>query len=146
MPFCPNCGKEVSKDTKFCPKCGQSLDRDEAPSLDNKERELRRLAAIQEEIRGHRKSMNVTTLLAVLLGGILLCGFGHIYVGRIGRGLAFLFADLAVGIVTILLFTQGALPLCFIVGAGNLALWIWQIVDARRLCREHNRRISIEYQ
>lgn len=23
MPFCPNCGKEVSKDTKFCPECGK---------------------------------------------------------------------------------------------------------------------------
>ena len=25
MPFCPNCGKEVSEDTKFCPKCGNRL-------------------------------------------------------------------------------------------------------------------------
>ena len=25
MPFCPNCGKEVSKDTKFCPECGKPL-------------------------------------------------------------------------------------------------------------------------
>jgi hypothetical protein len=25
MPFCPNCGKEVSEDTKFCPQCGQNL-------------------------------------------------------------------------------------------------------------------------
>lgn len=25
MPFCPNCGKEVTEDTKFCPKCGNRL-------------------------------------------------------------------------------------------------------------------------
>ena len=25
MSFCPNCGKEVSEDTKFCPKCGKRL-------------------------------------------------------------------------------------------------------------------------
>ncbi|MDH5781887.1 MAG: zinc-ribbon domain-containing protein, partial [Dehalococcoidia bacterium] len=25
MPFCPNCGKEVSEDTNFCPKCGKRL-------------------------------------------------------------------------------------------------------------------------
>ncbi|MBA7503107.1 hypothetical protein ES706_01714 [subsurface metagenome] len=25
MPFCPNCGKEVSEDAKFCPKCGKRL-------------------------------------------------------------------------------------------------------------------------
>lgn len=146
MPFCPNCGKEVGEGVKFCPECGQKLDRDEGPSRDSNERELRRLAAIHEEIRERRKSMNVTTLLAVLLGGIILCGFGHIYVGRIRRGLAILFADLTLGIPSILLFIKGELSLCFIVSAGSLALWIWQIVDARRICREHNRRISIEYQ
>ncbi|MBA7503109.1 hypothetical protein ES706_01716 [subsurface metagenome] len=25
MPFCPNCGKEVSEDMEFCPECGQRL-------------------------------------------------------------------------------------------------------------------------
>jgi len=25
LPFCPNCGKEVSEDTKFCPQCGRQL-------------------------------------------------------------------------------------------------------------------------
>jgi len=25
MPFCPECGKEVSEDTKFCPHCGKPL-------------------------------------------------------------------------------------------------------------------------
>ena len=25
MPFCPNCGTEVSEDTRFCPQCGRPL-------------------------------------------------------------------------------------------------------------------------
>jgi len=25
MPFCPNCGKEVSSDSAFCPSCGSNL-------------------------------------------------------------------------------------------------------------------------
>ena len=25
MPFCPNCGKEVSEDIKFCPECGRQF-------------------------------------------------------------------------------------------------------------------------
>jgi hypothetical protein len=25
MPFCPDCGKEVSEDTRFCPECGRPL-------------------------------------------------------------------------------------------------------------------------
>jgi len=25
MPFCANCGKEISKDTKFCPESGRQL-------------------------------------------------------------------------------------------------------------------------
>lgn len=26
MPFCPNCGKEVSSDSAFCPSCGSNLE------------------------------------------------------------------------------------------------------------------------
>jgi RNA polymerase subunit RPABC4/transcription elongation factor Spt4 len=26
MPFCPNCGKEVSEDMEFCPECGEKLE------------------------------------------------------------------------------------------------------------------------
>ena len=25
MPFCPNCGNEVSQNDKFCPQCGNRL-------------------------------------------------------------------------------------------------------------------------
>jgi len=25
MPFCPNCGKEISEDMTFCPECGRQL-------------------------------------------------------------------------------------------------------------------------
>ena len=25
MPFCPNCGKEISRNVKFCPSCGRQL-------------------------------------------------------------------------------------------------------------------------
>ena len=28
MPFCANCGKEVSEGVKFCPECGKGLKRE----------------------------------------------------------------------------------------------------------------------
>ncbi len=49
MPFCPNCGKEVSEDAKFCPQCGQNLKVGVTPENTSGQGEL---ATVPEEVKG----------------------------------------------------------------------------------------------
>ena len=81
------------------------------------------------------KSESTTLLLSIILGLFGLAGIGHLYLGVIGRGVGILIGGIilyAVGIVT-LMFGVGVVLII-----GYLVLFIWQIIDSRRLCREYN--------
>ncbi len=67
----------------------------------------------------YKKSEAVALLLSFLLPGL-----GQIYLGRIFRGLAFLFGTIAVGLLTF--------------GLGGFLIWIWNIIDAYNLAKKHN--------
>jgi len=49
MPFCPNCGKEVSENFMFCPECGQRLKVGVTPENTSGQGEL---ATVPEEVKG----------------------------------------------------------------------------------------------
>lgn len=84
-------------------------------------------------------------MLAAVPGIFGLMGIGHIYVGKIGKGIALLilgillsilvYGSLVVAALTFglgLIFTLGFALLLFI-------LWIYQIVDAYNLAKRFNR-------
>ena len=76
------------------------------------------------------KSMGTTTILALVVGLLGFCGVGHMYVGKVGKGIGILIGSwilIAIGIVT---FGIGLII--------YLILFIWQIVNARTLCKEYN--------
>lgn len=94
------------------------------------------------------KSEATTILLAFFLGAIGLCGIGHLYCGRLERGLVLFFAGLVLFISGFTLLwvdlAYGGIwtALSLIVDLGGLAFWIWQIFDARKVCRDHNFRLQ----
>lgn len=79
-------------------------------------------------------------------------GIGHIYVGRIGRGLLILFSGLILFIVWIFIFLLsilagaggiiGALVLGIIFIVGYIIIWFWQIFDANNLARKYNEIVN----
>ena len=81
------------------------------------------------------KSESTTLLLAILPGLICIFGVGHLYLGVIGRGVGILIAGFVLLIV-------GALTIAFGIGIVILILaiplFIWQIIDSRKLCRQYN--------
>ena len=85
------------------------------------------------------KTESTTLILAIVLGLFGLCGIGHMYVGRVGRGIGLLIGVLVLAII-------GGATIWFGIGAifliGVLILFIWQIFDARNLCREYNDYLS----
>jgi TM2 domain-containing membrane protein YozV len=64
-------------------------------------------------------------------------GIGQIYVGQVGRGVGILIAGFAFWIIGVLTAPYGLVILI-----GLFVLFIWQIFDARRLCKEYNNFVS----
>lgn len=77
-----------------------------------------------------------TAVLIAAIGGIFgISGIGHMYVGKIMKGIIILIAGFilaAVGALTVAMYI--GIPLLI----GYLALWIWQIFDARKLANQFN--------
>lgn len=88
-----------------------------------------------ESIRAQMKSESVTLVLSILLGLFGLSGIGHMYAGKVGKGVGILILGLALVII-------GALTVIFVIGyvflVIYLAVFIWQIIDSRKICREYN--------
>ena len=81
MPFCPNCGKEINKDTKFCPECGKPLtdthSEQAATSALYKEVSERELGKRTTWFERH---LNWTMVLA-WVGSYVICVIGGLLLG-----------------------------------------------------------------
>ena len=84
---------------------------------------------------GGWKSDSTTLILAIVLGLFGLSGIGHLYLGMIGRGVGILIGGIILWVVGIVTIGFGVGIVLLI---GYLVMFIWQIIDARRLCREYN--------
>jgi TM2 domain-containing membrane protein YozV len=107
----------------------------------------------------HYKSEGITLVLSIVLGLMGLMGIGHIYVGKVKRGIAILIGGLFIWVIVFIpigflsvleesqelseeeIMTQlfGPMIGALIIGAiAGFALFIWQILNARSLCRDYN--------
>ena len=107
-----------------------------------------------------RKNPAITILLAALPGLIGILGMGHLYLGRVKRGVVYLVVGICLlglgltlgGMVSALGMTvpppgyepveppqlqEDLMVAEFFLLVSFPVLWIVQIVDACRLCREH---------
>lgn len=158
MPYCDKCGREVGEDENFCPSCGRNLRN--APggyqyhsvSSDIHQGQYGQYEGAPAAPRYTalpNKSPGIAALLAILLGLFGIFGIGHIYVGKIARGLVLLVVGILVvpvflvfgllGIVSLDgTFIGGGLALIVLSGAIWLIILIWQTFDAYRLANEFN--------
>jgi hypothetical protein len=133
--YCRNCGKLLQfKDTKFCPNCGKSIGNSSynntSPSISENPNVVRQLPY---------KSPGTAALIAFIGGIFGLCGIGHMYVGKVGRGIGILIGGLVMLGLSLLAFA-GLAVLGFF-GLGYLVLFIWQIFKARSLARIFNESV-----
>lgn len=85
--------------------------------------------------RNYYKSEGTTLVLALILGIFGINGVGHIYVGKVGKGIGILIGSiiiLAIGITTAVFIFGYAIIFAYIL------IWIWQILDSKRLCKQFN--------
>jgi TM2 domain-containing membrane protein YozV len=131
LPFCPKCGKEVKAEDVFCPSCGYNLKSVVKPSMPLE-----------------HKSPGIAAVLALVLGAFGLMGVGHIYVGRLARGIVLLIVGIILAVLTFGSFLLGFATLglgwvgAIIFGVILFILWIWQIFDAYHLAKEFNKVVE----
>jgi hypothetical protein len=147
--FCINCGEELEtkKSKSYCHKCGN-----EQPLSTN------------ESLRGQyspQKSPGMATLLAFIGGIFGFAGIGHIYVGKIVRGVVILIAGLilyamaAFAIFSIVfvsipreyasslhpmhpIYLDVRVDLGLFAGFIYFIFFIWQIFNARKYAKKFN--------
>jgi len=105
-----------------------------------------------EPVIASKKNDEITLILSVVLGLISLQGIGHIYVRRIARGtgilvLSLLISALSISYVTGLIPQEtipNVVPPLFlpILLVGYFILYVFQILDSRRLCVEYNQYVT----
>ena len=80
------------------------------------------------------KSMGVTIVLTVVLGILGFGGIGHIYLGKIIKGIVVLIVGIILLVVTI--FTMG-------IGLiGLIPFAIWVVYDSYKLCKYYNNNLE----
>ena len=98
------------------------------------------------------KNEEVALILSVVLGLVSLQGIGHMYVRRIARGVGILVLSLLISALS-MSFVIGIIPKETIPSAvsafflpvlvsGYFMLYVFQILDSRRLCVEYNQYFS----
>jgi len=106
------------------------------------------------------KSEGMTLVLSIIVGLMGIMGVGHIYLGRVRRGVfiliigivswsAFFIPFAILGVLgeleeepsdpAIIIGMIGGL---LVVGLGVLIFFIWQILNSRKLCREYNEHLE----
>ncbi len=116
---------------------------------------------IHDDVSLTPKNKRNATILAVVFGLIGIAGIGHFYIRKTARGLGFLFLMIAVFLFAVaiqLSFLQyipvidiawnipefftfiGLIPIFLFI--TNTAIFIWQILDVRKLCKKHNAHLE----
>ncbi len=135
--YCGKCGKKLSSESIFCQNCGaQKQDQSSKNQQSTSQKS-------SQDSKLHRptewKSESTTLLLSILLGLIGIQGVGHMYVGKVGKGVGILIGSLILFLVAIGLTVTGigaivGIPLMII----YFIMFIWQIINSRKLCQQYN--------
>ena len=131
--YCSNCGErfDLNEEIKKCPKCGIDLQKESIPTTSSVVNQL------------PYKSPGTAALIAFIGGIFGLPGIGHIYIGKVGKGIGILIAGIIIAALLVFITISFEIILSFILGIAYLALWIWQIFNARKLAKEFNESVRI---
>ena len=130
--YCNNCGNKMEEHQMFCDKCGSKIgERAGERGMGNHSH----MVCVRE------KSTGIAAILSILWAGL-----GQIYVGRIGRGLALMFAHLMLIIAGGFFVLAGGLfgGIGGAVGGGMIflvllvVLWAWNVFDAYKQANNYN--------
>lgn len=140
--FCSHCGQPLAEAANFCSSCGTRVSQAQQQAPPG--------APVRVAAPAAPKRMVLVVLLAIVPALFGVYGIGHLYVGRVGRGLVILLGQWLVAVIAVALLVAGFLSpatstliaLAFLFFAASLALMLWQIFDAVSLARRWNRHVA----
>ena len=143
--YCSNCGEKLDENLKTneCPKCHSAL-HEHSKHIETAPRIVEQLPY---------KSPGTTALIAFLGGIFGLPGIGHMYVGMVKRGILILigglviyiiivFSSIALNATELLSSVQSWVVIIVVCIGGYIALFIWQIFDAREFAKKFNESVK----
>jgi hypothetical protein len=135
MQFCPACGRAVGPDLVYCSYCGAGL-----RNASYSSRQPYQTVGATYKRQGKKPWIAIG--LALVLGLFGIWGIGHLYAGKIARGLGLLFVGLIIGglfwfsvILTVILIGYVGIVLFGLFFVGG---WLWQAFDAYNAAQEYN--------
>ena len=139
MAFCDNCGHELRPSAKFCGSCGTPMPEEETAQKKPKVKPvIKSEPKPKQNINSGKvlqrptewKSMGITIVLTVVLGLFGLGGIGHIYLGKIIKGIVILIVGIILLVVAIVTMGIGLIVL--------IPFAIWVVYDSWKLCKYYN--------
>jgi glucan phosphoethanolaminetransferase (alkaline phosphatase superfamily) len=153
--FCSNCGERLDSSVSIeeCPKCHTPLH--------EHSKHIEPTPSVIEQLP--YKSPGTAALIAFIGGIFALPGIGHIYVGKVGRGIGILVLGLILYALTVISifsvgflagFEQpnvasdsasaglGAIAIMLVLSFVYIILFIWQIFNARKLAKKFNEAVK----
>ena len=118
--FCGSCGAALIGKSTTCMKCGYTKTK------------YNPMTPPQGALY---KNEGTGLILSIVLGLFCLNGIGQIYAGKVGRGIGIMIGSWVLIVVGVLTFGIGLI--------AYLAIFIWQIFDTKKLCREYNEFFSL---
>ena len=134
MTYCTNCGND-NTDERFCSVCGTKSSSGFQDDIPQNQYQNRRY---NSNLQVPLKNPGMAALLATLIGLLGFSGIGHIYIGKVGKGVAILLVVLILEIIWYMDFFFGGGFYVLILAIPITILWIWQIFDAHHLAKEYN--------
>ena len=132
--FCSNCGNPLPYKNARCASCGHAKTTVGAPPSHQPSPSP---GAMPPNIM--YKSEGTTLILAIILGLFGLSGIGHLYVGKIARGVGLLIGSIVLAVIGLATLVLGV---GFVLLILYIPLFIWQIIDARKYCRIYNEYVQ----
>jgi Predicted membrane protein len=135
--YCHKCGKELDEDAVYCSFCGAPVDGNaDTTSFDR----------ATQYVPYVGKSVGTALVL-----GFFLPGLGHIYIGKLARGLCIMIGYILLEIMTLFVWLArfnnsyfeynefvSLMALALIFSIPAFALQIWNLFDVNKLGKEYN--------
>jgi Predicted membrane protein len=135
--YCQKCGKELDENAVYCSSCGTSVDGRNTYNAPGKTAYYMPYA---------EKSVGIALVL-----GFIYAGLGHLYIGKLTRGLCIMMINIALSITMVMVSlsmisddyltsdeAMGILIFISLFAIVAFVIWLWNLFDVNKLAKEYN--------